>query len=183
MRTLLILSGFLVLAAVTSAAEPLTSGPQVGAELPGPFHPFHVTGENAGEKACLYCRFGGDPVAMVFARRLTPEVTALIKQLESSTEKNKAAEMGACVIFCSDDSALKSQLEELAKKEVLKNVILAIDSPAGPLEYQIAKDADVTVLLYTERVVKVNYGLRKAELTDKVTNQIVANLPKILPKK
>src|SRR6266404_4518474 len=176
MRTLLILSGFLVSLGLASAAEPLKSGPQAGMELPGPFHPFHVNGENAGEKACLFCRFGGDPVAMVFARQVTPEVTALVKQLEASTEKNKAADLGACVIFCSDDSALKAQLEELAKKEKLKNVILAIDSPAGPLEYQIAKDADVTVLLYVERTVKANHSFRKGELNDKGITNVISDV-------
>lgn len=29
------------------------SGPQVGTSIPGPFHPLHASGPNAGEKVCL----------------------------------------------------------------------------------------------------------------------------------
>jgi hypothetical protein len=35
------------------ADEPLRSGPQVGAEIPGSFNPLNVTGEDAGQKRCL----------------------------------------------------------------------------------------------------------------------------------
>ena len=49
------------------AGGTLKSGPQVGKEVPGPFHPMNVTGESAGKKACLYCANGGNPVAVVFA--------------------------------------------------------------------------------------------------------------------
>lgn len=35
------------------ADDSLKSGPQPGTQLPGPFHPLNVTGESAGEKACL----------------------------------------------------------------------------------------------------------------------------------
>src|SRR5688572_7085012 len=46
----------------------LKSGPQVGEELAGPFHPLNVNGKAAGKKHCLYCENGARPVAMVFAR-------------------------------------------------------------------------------------------------------------------
>lgn len=35
-------------------ADDLKSGPQVGARVPGPFHPFNVTGDHKGEKSCLF---------------------------------------------------------------------------------------------------------------------------------
>jgi hypothetical protein len=34
------------------AADAFQSGPQVGSNVPGPFHPLNVTGANAGQKAC-----------------------------------------------------------------------------------------------------------------------------------
>ena len=45
-----------MLAAMSAGA--VTSGPQLGAKLPGPFAPLNVTGPDAGKKACLFCRFG-----------------------------------------------------------------------------------------------------------------------------
>jgi len=172
----------LALGAAT-AGEPLKSGPQVGEELAGPFHPLNINGPSAGEKSCLYCRFGDSPVAMVFAREATPEVAQLIKKLEACAEKNKAQEMGACVIFCNDDSGLKAKLEEMAKKEGLKNCVLAIDNPAGPKDYEVSKDADVTVLLYKDHKVKANHTFRKGELNDKAVEKVVADLPKITTEK
>jgi hypothetical protein len=35
------------------ADEAPKSGPQTGERLPGPFHPMNVTGNFAGQKACL----------------------------------------------------------------------------------------------------------------------------------
>jgi hypothetical protein len=34
-------------------ADLLQSGPQVGKDIPGPFHPLNVTGHAAGKKNCL----------------------------------------------------------------------------------------------------------------------------------
>ena len=35
------------------ADEALKSGPPVGKNIPGPFHPLNVTGAKAGQKNCL----------------------------------------------------------------------------------------------------------------------------------
>lgn len=183
MRKIALASLALVAFAVVQAAEPLKSGPQKGDDLPGPFHPLNINGENAGQKTCLYCKYGGSPVAMVFARSATPEVTALTKKLDACCVKYKDAEMGCCVIFCSDDAALRTKLEEVAKKESFKEAVLAVDNPAGPKDYNIVKDAEVTVLLYIERTVKVNHTFRKGELNDKAIEKIIADVSKIIPKK
>src|SRR5262249_12449460 len=170
----------LALGATLSAAEPIASGPKGGEELPGPFHPLNVTGPDAGQKACLYFHSGAAPVAMVFAREATPAVAKLLKKLDEAAVKNKSAEMGGVAVFCNDDGGLKSKLEELAKKEGLKEVVLAIEGPAGPPEYKVAKDADVTVILYTKRVVKANHSFRKGELDDKTIEKVVADVSKIV---
>jgi len=173
-----------VLAAVCVACvladDKLVSGPQVDKKVPGPFKPLNVNGADAGEKVCQFCKNGDNPVAMVFAREATPEVTALIKKLEAAVAKNAEAKMGSFVVFCSDAEGLEKQLQGLAKKESLKNVILTIDSPSGPDGYAVAKDADVTVVLYVGRVVKANYAFKKGELKDKNIDAIISDLPKIL---
>jgi len=40
-------------AACEAQGDGLKSGPQVGTQIPGPFHPLNVTGEAAGKKNCL----------------------------------------------------------------------------------------------------------------------------------
>ena len=91
--------------------------------------------------------------------------------------------MGSFVVFLSDDEKLEKNLKELAKKENFAHTVLAIDNPAGPKGYDIAKEADVTVVLYTKRNVKANYAFRKGELKDKDVEMIVKDISKILPEK
>ena len=165
-------------------AGEIKSGPQAGDKVPGPFHPLNVNGESAGEKACLFCKHGQNPVAMVFARSTEDEGTQkLIKALEKVTADNSKAEMGAFVVFLSDSDKTEKALKKFSDDAKLKNVTLAVDNPAGPEKYNVSKDADVTVVLYTDRVVKVNKSFEKGKITDKDIDAIVKDVSKILPAK
>ena len=169
--------------AACSRRETVKSGPQLNEDVPGPFHPYNVTGKAAGKKNCLYCQNGNNPVAVVFAREVTPEVKKLIKKLDQCTAKNNDCRMGSYVVFLSDKEGLDKQLKEMADKIKLEKIVLSIDNPAGPEEYKISKDANVTVLLYTKHIVKANHAFKKGELKDKDIEAIVKELPKILPAK
>jgi len=161
------------------AADQVKSGPQVDQKLPGPFEPLNINGEEAGKKHCLYCSNGDNPVAMVFAREITPEVTRLIKAINETTMKNKDAKMGSFVVFLSDSDAMEGKLKKLCKDEKIETCVLAIDNPAGPKDYNVAKDAEVTVVLYKERVVKANYAFKKGELKDKEIETVIKDIAKI----
>lgn len=179
---LALLAGSLAAWSVAGEGGP-KSGPQVGQDVPGPFHPLNVTGPNAGKKHCLYCENGGNPVAVVFARHVSKPVTTLIKKIDEATEKNRTADMGSFVVFLSLDENLGKQLESVAKEQNLKHTILSIEHPAGPEEYNVAKDAEVTVLLYNEFTVRANHAFRKGQLNDKAIAEIVADVSKIVPQK
>jgi hypothetical protein len=166
-----------------SAQGEFISGPQVGKIVPGPFHPLNVTGESAGKKDCLFCRNGDHPVAMIFARQTSPELTSLIKKTDECTAKHSDCSMGSFVVFLSDSENLEGQLKELAKKEAITKCVLSIDNPAGPPNYKVAKDAEITVVLYTEHVVKANFAFKKGEMKDKNVEMIIADVTKILPQK
>ncbi len=146
----------------------------------GPLHPLNCTGDHAGEKYCLYCKYGDDPVAAIFARHVTPELTKLVKKIDQATEKNRKRNMGSFVVFLSDSDALEAELKQLAKKEKLEHCILAIDHPAGPEGYNIAQEAEVTVVLYTKLTVQANHTFKTGELNDKRIGAIVAGLTKML---
>jgi hypothetical protein len=120
---------------------------------------------------------------VIFAREVTDGLTSLVKKIDEATDKNRDCRMGSFVVFCSDEEGLKKKLEELAEKQKLKRLILTIDNPAGPEGYDIAKDADITVLLYTKHKVKVNHAYKKGELTEREVNRILWEMPKILPEK
>jgi len=160
--------------------DTVKSGPQVEEELAGPFHPLNVTGNKAGQKNCLYCENGSAPVAMIFARDTSPALAKLVKKIDEATIKNSGAHMGSFVVFCSDESGLDKKLEAMAKETGIQKCVLAIDNPAGPKGYNVAKEADVTVVLYLDRIVKANYAFKKGELKDGNIEKILADLPKIL---
>jgi hypothetical protein len=121
---------------------------------------------------------------MVFAREVSGPLTSLVKKLDAATAANKASKMGSFVVFCSDSESLEKQLKELADKESIKNTKLTIDNNvSGPPKYKVAKDADVTVVLYVKHGVQANYAFKKGEFKEADVEKIVGDLKKILPDK
>ena len=122
---------------------------------------------------------------MIFAREVSDSLTSLVKKIDVATVANKTNSMGSFVVFLTDDEDnTQKQLKALAKKAGLKSCVLAtVDSPAGPGGYNIAKDADVTVVLYVNRKVQANYAFKKGELKSSDIDKIVGDLKLILPEK
>jgi hypothetical protein len=118
---------------------------------------------------------------MIFAREVSDPLTSLVKKIDETTAKNNSCHMGSFVVFLNDDENLKKQLKDLAQKEKIEKTVLTIDNPAGPPGYNIAKDADVTVVLYAKKNVKINYAFKKGELKNTDVDKIVADVAKILP--
>jgi hypothetical protein len=117
---------------------------------------------------------------MIFAREVSDPLTSLVKKIDAATAANSKARMGSFVVFLSDAEGLKGDLKKLAKKENLKHTILSIDNPAGPDGYGVAKDADITVVLYNKRTVKSNFAFKKGELNAKAIDKIMADIPQRL---
>jgi len=120
---------------------------------------------------------------MIFAREISDNLTSLVKKIDAETAKNKSAKMGSFVVFLSDDENLQEKLKTLADKEGIKNCIFAIDNPAGPKGYEVAKDADITVVLYKSQKVAANHSFKKGQLNSKAIDVIISEVPKILPSK
>jgi len=183
-RNLLLAAPLVALVAGLAVAAEIKSGPQVGEKIPGPFSPLNINGPTAGEKQCLVCRNGGNPVVMVFARCADCDMTQkLIKDVDAVTAKNAGCDMGSFVVFCTDDDTTEKKLKALTEKEHYKKIVLSIDNPAGPKNYNVSKDADVTVVLYNKHEVKANYAFKKGELKAGDIEKIVADVAKITPSK
>ena len=121
---------------------------------------------------------------MIFAREVSDPLTSLVKKIDAETAKHSKQRMGSFVVFLSDDEKMEKKLQELAKNEKLKDCVLTIvEKRDGPTGYNIAKDADVTVVLYTNRTVKANHAFKKGELKESDVDKIVADVAKILPAK
>jgi hypothetical protein len=173
----------LLVADSASAQMPLRSGPQPKDEILTAFRPLNINGEFANEQHCLVCENGLNPCVMIFARDLSDSLVKLVARLEAATETHRKQTLGAFVVFLKDGEAFRKSLEGVVKTHKLKNTILSIEEPAQVDDYKIAKDADVTVVLYTNSVVQVNHAFKRGELSDRSIDAILADLPKILPKK
>jgi hypothetical protein len=120
---------------------------------------------------------------MIFAREVSDPLTSLVKKIDAATAQNRNCSMGSFVVFLSDDESLEKKLKAVNEKAQLKHTILTIDNPAGPRGYDVSKDADVVVVLYSQKNVKVNHAFKKGELKAQDIDKIVAELSKILPPK
>jgi hypothetical protein len=146
------------------------SGPAAGAKVPGPFEVFHINGEDAGKDACLYCKYGDAPVVMVFATKASDTLNRFIQRLDQAATSAGGKDVGACVVFTGDNDDVKASLPQVADKEKLKKVILAMD-PRGLGKYKLNPDAEVTVLLYNKHTVKVNHAYKAGELNEKTAQE------------
>jgi predicted TIM-barrel fold metal-dependent hydrolase len=122
-------------------------------------------------------------VVSIFARNLSDKnLASLVKKIDETVGKNEDKKMAAFVVVLAEDAdAAAPKLETLAKEQGIKNVPLTIfDGEAGPADYKIAKDADVTVLLWTGQNVKANHAFKAGELNDKAIEGVVADTAVIL---
>lgn len=110
---------------------------------------------------------GSSPVAAIFAREITPGLTSLVKKLEQATASSSGPKTKAFVVLMSDDDKAEGKLKNLCKAEKIDKVLLMVDNPAGPPKLKIAKEADITVVLYTKKKVEKTMVFEKGKLTDK----------------
>jgi hypothetical protein len=116
---------------------------------------------------------------VIFAREISDGLTSLVKKIDEANASNQG--MGSFVVFLGDEEGMEQKLKDLADKEQIKTTILTLDNPAGPRGYNVARDADVTVVYYVQKKVKANHAFKKGELKD--VDTVVKDLDKILPKK
>lgn len=105
-------------------------------------------------------------------------MTGLVKKLDSEVAKNKKAKLHVAVVMLSDDEKLESKLKTLG--EANKNVSFGIDNVAGPKAWKVAKDAEVTVVLYNKRNTAANHAFKKGAMKDGDADKIVGDISKIV---
>ncbi len=115
----------------------------------------------------------------VFVRKTSEPLASLVKQIDKKIDENETLK-SFVVILTEEGNKTKEDLKKLAADAGVKHVPLTMyQDPTGPADYEIAKDAGVTVLMWQRHTVKVNHAY-KGELTEKEVDTIVADIPKIL---
>ena len=109
-------------------------------------------------------------------------MAGLVKKVDSLVEKNKGKQMRSFVVLLTDDpDGAEKELQAFAKKHGISNIPLTFfEGVTGPPNYKIAKDADVTVMLWRGRVVSTNHSFAKGGLTTKTAQKILDSTSKIL---
>lgn len=130
---------------------------------------------------------GYDLVALIFVHEVSDPLTSLVKTIdrqlqESSARHRTGNKLGVFVVFCSDDPALRPQLQTLIAKEGLKHIVLSTHNAAGPPKYRVAREAELTLVVYEHRDrVAANFVLDAEELTADRTKDIMKALTRVLP--
>ena len=118
----------------------------------------------------------------IFARDITDDLASLVKQIDEQVAKNKDEQLSAFFVLLTDDpDAAAPKLEELAKNKKIEHVPLTIyDGEAGPGDYEIAEEANVTILIWEGLTVKANHAFKKGELNAEKAKKVLADTSKIL---
>ena len=115
----------------------------------------------------------------VFARKTSEPLASLVKQIDQKIGENDKLK-SFVVITTATKGGIPNELKMLAKNAGIKHVPLTMyGEPGGPPDYELARDADITVLMWKDHTVKVSHGY-KGKLTEKDVRTIVTDISKIL---
>ncbi len=162
------LAAFLMVALTGNvyAEDPCISSLSVG-QRPGPYAFVVSTGKERGQPTCYICETADKPAVLVFARHATDEVGELVAALDKAVAEPKNAPLRGWVTFLSEDQTkLDPQVVQWGQKHAIKAMPLGVfEDLDGPPNYRLAKDAEVTVLLFVKQKVVANFAYRAGEIT------------------
>ena len=115
----------------------------------------------------------------VFARKTSEPLASLVKQIDSKIGENN--KLKSFVVLLSQDSQKAAvDLRKLAADAGIKHVPLTVSGdPAEVPDYELSKNADVTVVMWSEHKVRAAHGF-KGELTEENIRAILADVPTVL---
>ena len=118
----------------------------------------------------------------IFAREITGNLTSLVKKIDEKIGANGDKKMAGFVVLLTDDpDAVEPKLEELAEKQKIEKTPLTVyEGTAGPESYKIAREADVTVMMWVGGEVKVNRVFEKGKLDKAAIEKLLKDTEKIL---
>lgn len=175
----------LVAGAGCDSQSPTAAEVQPARQLRDPLPGFTVrtiAGPEHGHIMCLCCRYGLRPVVVVFTRDLNDDVQELVHKIDVKVGENADKKMAAfLVVLTEDDDAIEPRLKALAEDAGIVNTpltILAVPTPRP--EYRIADDAEVTVVMYVEKEMKVHRSFSPGALDNTAIEALIAYTNKIL---
>jgi|SRR5437660_5097159 len=167
-----------------AAADPCQSGLPPG-QRAGPYAFVLSTGPQRGISHCYICETADKPAMLIFARDLSDPLGKLAVKLDKALVEHKKADLRGWVTFLGEDQlGLDPRIVAWGKKHAIRGLPLGVfEDLVGPPSYRLARDADVTVLLFVKQKVVANYAFRSGELSDNKIGDVMKALPRILSEK
>ena len=172
----------------------------VGENLPGPFHPYNVTGPHKERFHCLISEHGLEPMVMIFYKNVDfgDPLPNLLKSLDTAIDKNPNTRLGTFVVFLpdglpdvvgstekdqdantkNDDARLElaKKIEAVGSDNKLKHVVLCLDNKSDVAKYELSDENLLTVVLYAKLKVVAIHALPKSDFTEAAVEKIMADV-------
>jgi hypothetical protein len=83
-----------------------------------------------------------------------------------------------------DHTTFDKQVVDWSQKHALKSLpVGTLEDESGPPSYLLAREADITVVLFVKRKVVVTFAFRAGELTDDAVSQVLQAVSRLVDKK
>jgi len=118
-------------------------------------------------------------VINIQARTITDNLASLVKQLDEmvqSVEDKKGSDTNHAflVYLTNDPDAAQEELESFAEKHQIKKIPLTLfDGEAGPPNYEIAEEADVTVMMWKDKKIRANCAFTSDSFDKRAVNVVL----------
>lgn len=167
--------GFVVfwLGSLSSAADPIFSGPQVDEKLPA-FKVRGVFDDDAGKELDFVTAAGDKPIVLIFVHDLNRQSISLVLVLSSYTVSRAKDDLHTGVIWLDADPTEAEATLKRIKHALTPKAPTGIspDGREGPGAYGLNRNVQLTVLVGKAGKVTANFAL--------VQPSLQADLPKIL---
>lgn len=168
MRRLISLATVWGLLVVPASADEPTSGLEVGKSAPG-FEMQVATGDEAGKAVDYLKKWDKKPVLVIFVGEMTRPAFGLLQQLDKYGRLRQPEGLEVLIVrVAADAEAANRQAQVLFEKYEVKSPSGTVaEGKAGPKDYGLNEDAQVTVLLLDKQhKVAHNLARRAADRTD-----------------
>jgi hypothetical protein len=154
------------LLSVPCLADDPVSGPKVGEAAPG-FEVELATGDKAGEKVDYLKSAKDKPMLVIFWGEVTRPGFGLIKDLDKYGRIRQPEGLEVLIVRLSDDKEKAAQHAKILNEKYDLKSVAGVVAKAGPKDYGISEEAEMTVLLLDkEHKVLHNLARRAPEKQD-----------------
>jgi len=168
----------LCVVSVAHGAEPCVSGLKEG-QKPGPYIASIAIGPNRGQPMCYICETAERPAMIVFARQMTDPLGKLLNKVDEALKDQPADGMRAWMTILGEEHTLDA-VGKWGKEHAVTNIPIGVfDDIDGPPTYRLAREAEVTIVLYVKQKVVANFAFRAGELNTESIAKVMEAVTKL----